>query len=177
MNADIDGNNMQGATSTSIVALPMGKYVNSSIKNYTGWNTGRTKWQASHYEKCSVSNVIGTVNGDILVENSTLNDINLTYDSIDCTLTIKNSDLTNFHINYIGTWKPNLNIIFENCTIDTSNVPDGTYLFNGNFQYANATTFKFVVKNCTFKNGTTIARDSVLNNNSITWELNNNIFE
>ena len=177
LNADINGNNMQGAESYSIVALPMGKYVNSSIKNYTGWNTGRTKWQASHYKKCSVSNVNCTINENILVEDSTLSDISLAYDSIACTFTIKNSNLTNFHVNHSSTWKPNLNIIFENCTIDNSNSSDGTYLFNGNFQYTNATTFKFVVKNCTFKNGTTIARDDALNNNSITWELNNNIFE
>ena len=70
-----------------------------------------------------------------------------------------------------------MNIIFENCTIDNSNTPDGTYLFNGNFQYTDATTFKFVVKNCTFKNGTTIAGDGALNNKSIVWELDNNTFE
>lgn len=177
LNADIDGNNMQGATSTSIVALPMGKYVNSSIKNYTGWTTARTKWQSSHYEKCSVSNVICTINENILVENSTLSDINLTYDNIACILTIKNSNLTNFHINYNSTWKPELIIIFENCTIDNSNSSNGTYLFNSNFQYTNATTFNFVVKNCTLKNGTTIAGDGTLNNESIVWELDNNIFE
>lgn len=177
LNADVDGKNMVGETTTSIVALPVGKYVNSTIKNYTGWTTARTKWQASHYEKCSVSNVNCTINGNILVENSTLSDINLTYDSIDCAFTIKNSNLTNFHINYMTTWKPNLNIIFENCTIDNSNAPDGTYLFNGNFQYTSTTTFRFAVKNCTFKNGTTIAGDSALNNNSIIWELDNNIFE
>ena len=177
LNADIDGNNMQGAESYSIVALPMGNYVNSSIKNYTGWQTGRTKWQSSHYKKCSVSNVSCTINENILVEDSTLSNINLAYDSINCTFTIKNSDLTNFHINQSSTWKPTLNIIFENCTIDNSNSSDGTYLFNGNFQYTNATTFNFVVKNCTFKNGTTIAGDGALNNESIVWELDNNIFE
>ena len=177
LNADIDGNNMQGAQSYSIVALPMGKYVNSTIKNYTGWDVRRTKWQKSHYKNCSISNVNCTINYTILVEDSTLSDVKITYDNCETTLTIKNSNLTNFHINYGGTWKPVLNIILDNCTIDNSNSPTSTYTFIGTYNHTNATTFKFTVKNCTFKNGTAIATDDSLNHDLIAWELNNNIFE
>lgn len=177
LNADIDGNNMQGAQSYSIVALPMGKYVNSSIKNYTGWDARRTKWQKSHYKNCSISNANCTINYTILVEDSTLSDVKITYDNIETTLTIKNSNLTNFHINYDNTWKPVLNIILDNCTIDNSNSPTSMYLFNGNFEWTKATTFNFTVKNCTFKNGTDIATDNALNDDLIVWKLENNIFE
>lgn len=177
LNADVDGKNMAGKTSTSIVALPRGNYVNSTIKNYTGWDVRRTKWYKSHYKNCSVSNVNCTINDTILVEDSTLSDVKITYDNYETTLTIKNSNLTNFHINYGGTWKPVLNIILDNCTIDNSNSPTSTYIFIGTYNHTNATTFNFTVKNCTFKNGTAIATDDSLNHGLIVWQLENNIFE
>lgn len=175
-NCIIDGNNMVGEYSHSVISLPKGKHINGTIKNFKGWVIGKTKFYKSEFYKCTINDVIATINDSIIMDNCVINNMQLSYDNFQAELIIKNSVLNNFSFVYNTAWNNSINkITIDNCIIDNSS-SDNLEIFQGNFRYIGTPDAKtFEIKNCTLLNGTIIAPENSLNNTNIIWILNNNI--
>ena len=162
-----------------ILAAPQGKYLDSIIKNFTGWNQTRTTLSATDYINCEFSNFKGILRENNKMTNCTINNLILTYDNYNGDIIFTNCIINNFILSYIATWNPTLTIEFIDCEIDNSTSGDGLYLLIGNFNLKNnKSIFTFKFNNCKFKNGTKIVTDEVLINENIIFEINNDcVFE
>lgn len=177
-NCNIDFNNKIGEYSYSVISAPKGKYIECTIKNFRGFNNTRTKLYDCEYVNCNFENFDGVLNGNpSKMTNCNIKNFGISYDNYDAVLEIKNSIITNMWCNYVSYAKENLTWLIENCIIDNSTSEKGLYILQGNFNYDDSKKKIFIFKNCTFKNGTKIANEDILNNKNITWDLEGNRFE
>ena len=172
LDCEIDYNELQGETTAYVIRMPVGKYVDCIIKNETTWRAGQTVWANSELVNCETNNISATVKWEpVLFDGGSLTDVTLSYDNINCELTIRNATLTNFHFQYNNTWRNSINkVTLINCTIDNSG---GTLeVFSGNYDSQSVADVKqFTIENCTLLNGTVIASAAALNNKNIVWTI------
>ncbi|WP_283672574.1 hypothetical protein [Clostridium perfringens] len=107
-------NNNNNNNDKFATALAQGEFIDSNIHDKTGENIGGI------YSNCNLENIDGNMQGNLNVNNSSMNNVKLISIGDDSSYILKNSKLNNFQLNF-GYWYQGALINIENCEINNEN--------------------------------------------------------